>query len=457
MREVLVNAYVSQQALLGSVSFILIGLYLIAIGLTGEWIRRTDQSLGIGLSVIMVFGALVGLAIAVFSRTVRAKIRTFVSRNFYQSKYDYRAQWLNVTEAFQEAATKEIIIDRLLDLLIRTFSAQIIAIWAFREADRRFCQVRPVSPDKELMTIDLTHPVITELSKKREAAVIEERANRPTADPASMDDSLARSGAVLCFPIRSGGRLSAFIALGPQPHGEAYGADDYDLLYGICHHVGALLSHTSLAEERQAAAELEALHRFSVFCLHDIKNLAARLSLVAQNAERHGHDPAFQESALRTVADTARKMMGLMSKLSLKSLTPTLDGQTELVDIRMLIEEIVAPLRQDEMIRLHIMGAPILSIMAVREQVQQVLLNVVLNARQAITNKGNLSIILEQSVGSAIIRVEDTGNGIPIICWIPCFVPRSRVVRVGWGSVSTSARRLLRPTGGLFSFVVKRE
>ena len=34
-----------------------------------------------------------------------------------------------------------------------------------------------------------------------------------------------------------------------------------------------------LAEERQASAELEALHRFSVFCLHDLKNLAARLSL----------------------------------------------------------------------------------------------------------------------------------------------------------------------------------
>ena len=77
---------------------------------------------------------------------------------------------------------------------------------------------------------------------------------------------------------------------------------------GLSHHVGALLSHANLAEERQAAAELEALHRFSVFCLHDLKNLAARLSLVAQNAEHHGKDPAFQESAMRTVADTAKKI-----------------------------------------------------------------------------------------------------------------------------------------------------
>ena len=50
--------------------------------------------------------AMVGLAIAVFSKTVRAEIRGFLSRNFYRSKYDYRAQWLQVTDAFQQAANR---------------------------------------------------------------------------------------------------------------------------------------------------------------------------------------------------------------------------------------------------------------------------------------------------------------------------------------------------------------
>ncbi len=94
LREVFVNTYISQQALLGSITFIVIGLYLLAIGAVGEWLRRTDQPLGVGLSVVVVFGALVGLAIAAFSKTVRAEIRRFIARNFYRSKYDYRAKWL---------------------------------------------------------------------------------------------------------------------------------------------------------------------------------------------------------------------------------------------------------------------------------------------------------------------------------------------------------------------------
>ena len=217
----------------------------------------------------------------------------------------------------------------------------------------------------------------------------------------------------LCFPIHAQGKLTAFVALGRQLHGEAYGTDDCDLLSGISHHVGALLSHASLAEERQASAELEALHRFSIFCLHDLKNLAARLSLVAQNAESHGRDPAFQESVIRTVTDTAQKMTALMSKLSLKSFKPTQTGTLETVNIPALIHEIVDPIRQDGSVELHVNGGPIEPIIAVREQIHQVLLNVILNAKQAVGEKGDISVMMKQLDGVIVITIDDSGNGIP--------------------------------------------
>ena len=413
LREVLVNTYVSPQALFGTVTFIVIGLYLLAVGAVGEWLRRTDQPLGVGLSVVVVFGALVGLAIAAFSKTVRADIRRFITRNFYRSKYDYRVQWLQVTEAFQQAAHKEAIMDRLLDLLITNFATKTISIWSFREADRRFCQVRSMTVEKEPVPIELSHPVIVQLLERDEPVLIEKGLAGGNDGAASSGDPLAASGAALCFPIRAQGQLTAFVALGKQLHGEAYGTDDCDLLHGIAHHVGTLLSHANLAEERQAAAELEALHRFSVFCLHDLKNLAARLSLVAQNAENHGKDPAFQESVMRTVADTAKKMTTLMSKLSLKSFKPMPVATPEPIDMSNLIDETVAPIRGEGNIGLYVSGEPVPPVMAVREHIHQVLLNVVLNAKQAIGEKGDISIAIEQSNGSVVVTVDDTGSGIP--------------------------------------------
>jgi len=413
LREVIVNTYVSPQALFGSVTFIVIGLYLLAVGVVGEWLRRTNQPLGLGLSVVVVFGALVGLAIAAFSKTVRADVRRFLIRNFYRSKYDYRAQWLQVTKAFEKAASKEAIMDCLLDLLIKTFPTTAISIWAFREADRRFCQIRSMTTEKEPAPLELSHPVILKLLTEDEPMLIGKGLAGSNDGNASPGDPLADLGAALCFPIRAQGQLTAFVALGQQLHGEMYGTDDSDLLSGIAHHVGALLSHANLAEERQAATELEALHRFSLFCLHDLKNLAARLSLVVQNAENHGKDPAFQESAMRTVADTAKKMTTLMSKLSLKSFKPLPVAMPESIDMSSLIDETVAPIRGEENVRLHISGNPVPPVMAVREQIHQVLLNVILNATQAIGEKGDISIAIEQSNGSVIVTVDDTGCGIP--------------------------------------------
>jgi putative PEP-CTERM system histidine kinase len=226
-------------------------------------------------------------------------------------------------------------------------------------------------------------------------------------------DPLATLRVVLCFPIREHGQLKAFMALGHPLHSDDYGADDCDLLQGISHYVGALLSHARLAEDRQASAELEALHRFSVFCLHDLKNLAARLSLVAQNAESHGRDPAFQESAMRTVSDTAKKMTALMTKLSFKSLKPGAAGTPEPLNVADLIEEIVAPLRSDRAVTINVTASSVGPVTGIREQVQQVLLNVILNARQAMTGGGEIRIATQESEGAAVILVEDTGRGIP--------------------------------------------
>ena len=412
LREVIVNTYISHQALMASVSVIAIGGYLVAVGVVGTWLRQQQQPWGVGLDVVVVFAALVTLIIAVFSKTVRAEVRRLVTRNFYRTKYDYRAQWLQITEAFQVATDRDAIMDSLLNVLIRTFPTTRLSIWSFREADRRFCRIRSLGPGPEPVPVESAHPVIRQLMMDDDAVWVEQG---PVAKQKGVDqrgDPILSSGAILCFPVRIEGHLMAFIALGRPLHGQAYGTDDCDLLHGISHHVGMLLSHARLAEERRASVELDAVRRFSVFCLHDLKNLAARLSLVAQNAEHHGGDPAFQESAMRTVRDTAQKMTTLMSKLSVESLKLSSARVPEMVELPVLIEAIVAPLRGGH-VQWHISGGTIRPVMAVREEIHQVLLNIVLNAKQAISEQGDISIRLSESREAVTVTVEDTGCGIP--------------------------------------------
>jgi hypothetical protein len=138
IHQVTDRVYVSPQMLYGSVTFLVVGLYLLVVGLLSQIIRSTGLSFSEGLSLLVVFVALIALAAALLSRTVRAFVRTHVTHHFYRSKYDYRAKWLEVTDNFLRCDSVEMILDRLLDLLGGTFGAGRISIWVEVEADGRF-------------------------------------------------------------------------------------------------------------------------------------------------------------------------------------------------------------------------------------------------------------------------------------------------------------------------------
>ncbi|MCP9471943.1 MAG: PEP-CTERM system histidine kinase PrsK, partial [Nitrospira sp.] len=441
-KELLFKTQASQQALVGSVTFIAVGLYLLLVGAVGAWLRRIDRPLGYELSVVVVLGALAALVALATSKTTRSEIKRFLARNFSRSKYDYRAEWLRVIQSFQGATTREAIVECLHDLLVKTFSTTTIAVWTLREADQRYHLARPVDPT--MPTIESTHPVIQKLMSQDDPTMFEEQpGNRLEAS-----DPFIRLEAKLCSPIYAQGRLTAFVMLGTQPRGERYGVDDCDLLRGICHHAGALFAHADLAEERQAMAEMEALHRFSVFCLHDIKNLAARLSLIAQNAEHHGQNPAFQASALKAVQDTARKMTDLISKLSRQAVPPSAKEQEERFSLSALIDEVVVPLRSDHRIVVHVKDHGDVLLSGVRHQLQQVLTNVVLNAKQAIDGHGEIEISLTQTENSVLIAVRDTGRGIPASMLDHLFRPSQSSRPGGLGIGLYQCKKIVEAHGG---------
>ena len=62
---------------------------------------------------------------------------------------------------------------------------------------------------------------------------------------------------------------------------------------------------------------------------------------------------------MRTVADTAKQITALISKLSLKSPQPVFAKPPELVDIHALVEEVVAPMRDAATVPIRVNGGPV--------------------------------------------------------------------------------------------------
>jgi putative PEP-CTERM system histidine kinase len=379
------------------------------MGLLGEALRLSGRTLSVGATELAVFVITAALVAAASSRAVRARARDLVARNLLRSRYDYRTKWLEVTDAFRGADSGEQVLDRLLEVLAGTFGTGRLSIFLRYDADDRFHQVRSLNIEAPPAPIAASHPVAAAIARVDEPL---ELAPRGGSEP---DAFLAETRAVLGVPLRGAGELLGFVTLGPGPAGEGYDVDDRDLLRAIAHHAGVLLAHARMADDRQASAELDALNRFAAFYLHDFKNLTARLSLVAQNASKHGDDPEFRAEAMQTVARTAEQMGELINQLSRRS--PG-HGRVAPLDLAELVAETVRSLGPGFGAELLPVAGRLGQVLAVPEQLQQVVLNLLLNAKKAAgaAAQGGEPLVRLQLTGSdngVRLEVADSGPGIP--------------------------------------------
>ena len=426
--------YLSHQVFYTSFTFLLVGFYLMGVGILAKAIQQTQWALSEALSMLLAFVGGLALVVVLFSRQARAELQVFIARNFYRSKYDYRLQWLQLTEAMSTSHSIDTILDQFLNILSRTFGAARIMIWLECEADKQFHQIRSVNTEPPHESIRATHPIVVALKEKGEPIQLSENSDETQND---LQEFLQMTHAAVCVPLQvSFGQLIGFVTLSRELQGRTYGKDDFDLLRAMAHHVTMVLTKITLMEERTASAKWEAVHRFSAFYLHDLKNLASGLSLVVQNAEVYGHDQEFHKSAIRTIGSTAQRMTGLIDRLSAQSKDAGKESAESFrpMDINVLVRETINSLNGAGGCRLQFMASSDLPCIPVQpEPMKQVLLNLLLNARQATGDQGTIEVKTRREGDLVLISVADKGPGIPASQLYTLFQPFRTTKKGGLG------------------------
>lgn len=170
-----------------------------------------------------------------------------------------------------------------------------------------------------------------------------------------------------------------------------------------------------LEEQLLQAQKLAALGELLGTTTHEFNNILTTVLNYARLGMRHKDEPTRDKAfdKINTAATRAAKIttsvLGVARNRAI-SFAPT--------DLGQLIQETLVLLEREFVkyriaVELQIGAAP--PVWAVGNQIQQVLLNLLVNARQAMTSGGQLLIRVEHDAAQSMVdlTVRDTGSGIP--------------------------------------------
>jgi putative PEP-CTERM system histidine kinase len=260
----------------------------------------------------------------------------------------------------------------------------------------------------------------------------------------------------VCAPLAIGEPVIALLWMSPKRGDEAWSDEDLEFLAAMSRQLASALWFSRQAERIAEARQLESLQRLSSFVLHDMKNHVSGLALVVDNARRHMGNPDFQRDAMAVVERTVRSLRELMSQVSGVSTPPA--PQVAPVALRDLVSDalVESGLALDATPGLHVevMVPDGTEALLDRRQLGRVLVNLLVNAREALANQGTIgvrAILVAGADGSreAVIEVSDNGRGMSEdFIRTKLFKPFSTTKKGGLGVGLAQCRGIVEAHGG---------
>ena len=324
------DVFVSRQVVFYSTSILAIGLYLLLMAVGGYFIRLYGGTWGRVAQLVFFAGAAVVLVSLVASSALRRRLRVFISKHFYRNKYDYRVEWLRFIDTL--SAPVEGIEVRA--NAVRSI-AQIIGspggILYLRDDAAKQYQPAAAWPDggdpaQRFPALEAGNELIEFLARRQWVVDAEEHARSPDTYqnvmlPGFVCEDRDRNRFIL--PLMHGADLIGFMVLAapPPPFNPTF--EDRDLLKTVGRHVATHLAQHETDRQLADSRQFEAYHRLTAFVMHDLKNLAAQLSLIVSNAEKHKRNPEFVDDAISTIANSTGRMQRLIEQLQRREVQTT--------------------------------------------------------------------------------------------------------------------------------------
>lgn len=413
-----VSFHLSHQFLYGSFTITIVGIFFILVGvfvwvsLHFQWIRNFH------VAIFLILAAVLAVAAFFMSDRLRMQRKRFISRHFQRPQYDYQKIWENFTERTASVTRMPDLCDVIVKVVSETLEILSVSIWLVDEKQERLS-----FGGSTVFTQKDAHAEKLKFSEKGDADLI--RAMSGQTMPVDLDEheddwvddlnficnfeETKEARIRYCAPLKAAGHLIGIMTLSEKVFYKPLSFEESELIKTISHQAAAAMLNLRMAEQMRQKKEMEAFQTMSSFFMHDLKNLASKLSLVTQNLPVHIDNPEFRADALRTITQSVAKINAMSGRLSL--LSRKLELTCKETDLNDLVAAVVSDVKSFVRVPVAQSLGKVPPLPIDGEQMYKVIENLLINANDAVKQDGRISIATSSNENWAEIAVQDNGYG----------------------------------------------
>lgn len=406
------DLYLSQTAIYSSLTVLAAGVYFLAVGILAKLIEYVNGGSSLTLGALVIFLAIPGLLVILFSERFRRKIKLFTSRHFRRPLYDYRKIWTDFTQKTASLMEMNDLADKAVKMISQTLDLHSVSIWLADETQSGLKlaastvltqnQLRQV-PRMDEAILSLVHFMCDQkqLTDCKSKWHKELSRNYP--------EFLKQARIHSCISLVAGGEFLGLITFDELTKGKPFSLEEKDLIKTMADQVAASLLHLRLSKRLQQAKEMEVFQTVGAFFVHDLKNLASQLSMMLENLPVHFDNPNFRKDVLGLLSHSVTKIDTLCSRIS--SLKDKLEINPSEADLNEVVRATFAQFNGLSNATLTEELQPLPKLHLDTEQIQNVLTNLIMNARDSLGDGGTIRVTTYRRDGWVELSVRDNGCG----------------------------------------------
>jgi len=441
---------------------------LVFAGLAGSVVAVVALATFVSQDVLSRFVAIPRIWSNVFAAAViagvygrlRAWLVNVTDRYLFQKKYDYKELLKTFTDEVMVIVDLRQLVSKTVKTLAETVKLENCGLLLLNKDRRTYDLVAAQGTNGQAVKLEEGEPFITFLRRTHEPIGTEGQPGKVTF-PEEVTNRLKQLNARLVLPLSLHDELIGVLSLGKKKSDEKFTKDDLDILLPLARTLAIAISNAQLFEElRQANAHLKVAYerlveqerlaaagQFATGMAHEIKNPLTAIKTFTEYLPEKYHDPAFREKFFRIVRAEVERINTLVQDLMHFAKPAPL--QLELVSVKRLLEDVLT-LLSSQCLKQGVQVATVFQddgrlIHADPAQLKQVFLNLLLNSLEAMPSGGQLEVRTEEQGSRLIIRVRDTGCGIPEECqpklFDPFFTTKERGMGLGLAIVKGVVER----------------